>query len=100
MVTTAELAPYTTQHPARRDDRRAAQHYRGKVRDNYDLAAVRLIIATDRLSAFDKSSPHSLKYQVLTRSPLLVSGERDICPQPRHSTIPTPTCCCAAASTS
>src|SRR5205807_10285526 len=31
-------------------------HYRGKVRDNYDLPdGPRLIIATDRLSAFDRN---------------------------------------------
>ncbi|MCA6325443.1 phosphoribosylaminoimidazolesuccinocarboxamide synthase, partial [Phenylobacterium sp.] len=30
-------------------------HYRGKVRENYDLAdGRRVIIATDRLSAFDR----------------------------------------------
>jgi len=30
-------------------------HYRGKVRDNYDLPdGRRIIIATDRLSAFDR----------------------------------------------
>ena len=30
-------------------------HYRGKVRENYDLAdGRRIIIATDRLSAFDR----------------------------------------------
>ena len=30
-------------------------HYRGKVRDNYDLAdGRRIIVASDRLSAFDR----------------------------------------------
>lgn len=44
-------------------------HYRGKVRDNYDLPdGRRLIIATDRLSAFDLNiAAIPLKGQVLTQ---------------------------------
>ena len=44
-------------------------HYRGKVRDNYDLPeGRRLIIATDRLSAFDRNiAAIPLKGQVLTQ---------------------------------
>ena len=44
-------------------------HYRGKVRDNYDLPdGRRLIIATDRLSAFDRIlTAVPLKGQVLTQ---------------------------------
>src|ERR1700681_694744 len=44
-------------------------HYRGKVRDNYDLAdGQRIIIATDRLSAFDRSiAAIPCKGQVLTQ---------------------------------
>jgi phosphoribosylaminoimidazole-succinocarboxamide synthase len=44
-------------------------HYRGKVRDNYDLAdGRRLIVATDRLSAFDQIlTAIPLKGQVLTQ---------------------------------
>ena len=45
-------------------------HYRGKVRDNYDLPdGRRIIIASDRLSAFDRilaAIPH--KGQVLTQT--------------------------------
>ena len=44
-------------------------HYRGKVRDNYDLPdGRRIIIATDRLSAFDRNiAAIPLKGQVLTQ---------------------------------
>lgn len=44
-------------------------HYRGKVRDNYDLPdGTRLIIATDRLSAFDRAiAAIPFKGQVLTQ---------------------------------
>ena len=45
-------------------------HYRGKVRDNYDLPdGRRLIIATDRLSAFDRAiAAIPFKGQVLTQT--------------------------------
>src|ERR1700761_1024133 len=45
-------------------------HYRGKVRDNYDLLdGRRIIIATDRLSAFDRIiTAIPLKGQVLTQT--------------------------------
>ena len=45
-------------------------HYRGKVRDNYDLPdGRRLIIATDRLSAFDRAiAAIPCKGQVLTQT--------------------------------
>ena len=44
-------------------------HYRGKVRDNYDLPdGTRLIVATDRLSAFDRNiAAIPLKGQLLTQ---------------------------------
>jgi phosphoribosylaminoimidazole-succinocarboxamide synthase len=44
-------------------------HYRGKVRDNYDLPdGRRIIIATDRLSAFDRNiAAIPFKGQVLTQ---------------------------------
>src|SRR5271165_5665064 len=44
-------------------------HYRGKVRDNYDLPdGRRIIIATDRLSAFDRIiTAIPLKGQALTQ---------------------------------
>src|SRR5438477_8136955 len=57
-------------------------HYRGKVRDNYDLAdGRRLIVATDRLSAFDKIiTAIPLKGQVLTQiARFWFEATRDIC---------------------
>src|SRR5215472_12703876 len=44
-------------------------HYRGKVRDNYDLPdGQRIVIATDRLSAFDRViTAIPCKGQVLTQ---------------------------------
>jgi phosphoribosylaminoimidazole-succinocarboxamide synthase len=59
------------------------QHYRGKVRDNYDLPdGRRIIIASDRLSAFDRiliAIP--LKGQVLTQlARFWFDATRDICP--------------------
>jgi phosphoribosylaminoimidazole-succinocarboxamide synthase len=58
-------------------------HYRGKVRDNYDLAdGRRIIIATDRLSAFDRIiTAIPLKGQVLTQvARFWFDATRDICP--------------------
>src|ERR1700729_1317449 len=45
-------------------------HYRGKVRDNYDLPdGRRIIIATDRLSAFDRNvAAIPCKGEVLTQT--------------------------------
>jgi len=59
------------------------QHYRGKVRDNYDLAdGTRLIIATDRISAFDRIlAAIPLKGQVLTQvARFWFEATADICP--------------------
>src|ERR1700758_5053622 len=58
-------------------------HYRGKVRDNYDLPdGRRIIIATDRLSAFDQIlTAIPCKGQVLTQIARFWFDEtRDICP--------------------
>jgi len=58
-------------------------HYSGKVRDNYDLAdGRRIIIATDRLSAFDRIlTAVPLKGQVLTQvARYWFEATRDICP--------------------
>jgi phosphoribosylaminoimidazole-succinocarboxamide synthase len=57
-------------------------HYRGKVRDNYDLPdGRRIIIATDRLSAFDRIvTAIPLKGQALTQLARFWFDEtRDIC---------------------
>lgn len=58
-------------------------HYRGKVRDNYDLAdGSRIIIATDRISAFDRIlAAIPFKGEVLTQTARYWFGETaDICP--------------------
>ena len=58
-------------------------HYRGKVRDNYDLGdGRRIIIATDRLSAFDRIiTAIPLKGQVLTQlARFWFDATRDVCP--------------------
>ncbi len=58
-------------------------HYRGKVRDNYDLPdGRRIIIATDRLSAFDRIlTAIPLKGQVLTQiARFWFDATRALCP--------------------
>jgi phosphoribosylaminoimidazole-succinocarboxamide synthase len=58
-------------------------HYRGKVRDNYDLLdGRRIIIATDRLSAFDRIiTAIPFKGQVLTQiARFWFDAMRDVCP--------------------
>jgi len=58
-------------------------HYRGKVRDNYDLPdGRRIIIATDRLSAFDRViTAIPCKGQVLTQiARFWFDATRDVCP--------------------
>jgi phosphoribosylaminoimidazole-succinocarboxamide synthase len=58
-------------------------HYRGKVRDNYDLAdGRRIIITTDRLSAFDRIiTAIPFKGQVLTQiARFWFDTTSDICP--------------------
>jgi phosphoribosylaminoimidazole-succinocarboxamide synthase len=66
----ADLAPYLGHVLDAVDIPELPNHYRGKVRENYDLAdGRRILIATDRLSAFDivlASIP--LKGQVLTQT--------------------------------
>jgi len=58
-------------------------HYRGKVRENYDLPdGRRILIATDRLSAFDRNlTAIPLKGQVLTQlARFWFDKTADICP--------------------
>jgi phosphoribosylaminoimidazole-succinocarboxamide synthase len=58
-------------------------HYRGKVRDNYDLAdGRRIIIATDRLSAFDRAiAVIPFKGEVLTQTARFwFDRTADLCP--------------------
>ena len=83
MVTTAALAPYYANILRDATIAELPNHYRGKVRDNYDLAdGRRLIVATDRLSAFDKIiTAIPLKGQVLTQiARFWFEATRDLCP--------------------
>ena len=69
MTSTADLAPYAGHVLRDATIPELPNHYRGKVRENYDLAdGSRIIIATDRLSAFDRIiTAVPLKGQVLTQ---------------------------------
>ncbi len=83
MVTTTELVPYYGNILKDATIAELPNHYRGKVRDNYDLGdGRRIIIATDRLSAFDKIlTAIPLKGQVLTQlARFWFEATRDICP--------------------
>ncbi|HEX3501259.1 MAG TPA: phosphoribosylaminoimidazolesuccinocarboxamide synthase [Stellaceae bacterium] len=83
MVTTAELAPYYGNILRDATIAELPNHYRGKVRDNYDLKdGRRIIIATDRLSAFDRIiTALPFKGHVLTQiARFWFEATRDICP--------------------
>ncbi|HXP74894.1 MAG TPA: phosphoribosylaminoimidazolesuccinocarboxamide synthase [Stellaceae bacterium] len=69
MIATAALAPYYANILTDATIPELPSHYRGKVRDNYDLPdGRRILIATDRLSAFDRIlTAIPLKGQVLTQ---------------------------------
>ena len=69
MIDTAALAPYYANILTDATIPELPSHYRGKVRDNYDLPdGRRIMIATDRLSAFDRIlTAIPLKGQVLTQ---------------------------------
>ena len=69
MIDTAALAPYYANILTDATIPELPSHYRGKVRDNYDLPdGRRILIATDRLSAFDRIlTAIPLKGQVLTQ---------------------------------
>src|SRR5215469_8030554 len=69
MIDTAKLAPYYANILRDATIPELPAHYRGKVRDNYDLPDDRrILIATDRLSAFDRIlTTIPLKGQVLTQ---------------------------------
>jgi phosphoribosylaminoimidazole-succinocarboxamide synthase len=69
MIAAAALAPYCANILTDATIPELPNHYRGKVRDNYDLAdGRRILIATDRLSAFDRIlTAIPLKGQVLTQ---------------------------------
>ncbi|WP_043335010.1 phosphoribosylaminoimidazolesuccinocarboxamide synthase [Belnapia moabensis] len=83
MTSTADLAPYAGLVLRDAAIPELPNHYRGKVRENYDLPdGRRLIIATDRLSAFDRNiTAVPLKGQVLTQiARYWFDRTRDICP--------------------
>ena len=78
-----DLAPYAQYALTDAEIPGLPNHYRGKVRENYDLPdGRRLIIATDRLSAFDRIlTAVPLKGQVLTQlARFWFDRTADICP--------------------
>ena len=82
-ITDAALAPYAVYVLADAALPGLPNHYRGKVRENYDLPdGRRVIIATDRLSAFDIIlTTIPLKGQVLTqRARWWYEQTADLCP--------------------
>ena len=66
----ADLAPHAHQVLTEATLPDLPNHYRGKVRDNYDLAdGRRILITTDRISAFDRAlAAIPFKGEVLTRT--------------------------------
>lgn len=83
MVDQAALAAYADYVLEEATIPELPNHYRGKVRDNYDLPdGRRIIIASDRLSAFDRSlAAIPLKGQVLTQTARFwFEATADICP--------------------
>ena len=83
MVDTSTLAPYADHILRDATIAELPNHYRGKVRDNYDLPdGRRIIVATDRLSAFDRIiTAIPFKGQVLTQiARFWFEATREICP--------------------
>lgn len=83
MVDTAALGAYARYVLADATIPELPNHYRGKVRDNYDLPdGRRIIIASDRISAFDRNlAAIPLKGQVLTQTAKFwFEATADICP--------------------
>ena len=83
MTSTADLAPYADLRLRDAAIPELPNHYRGKVRENYDLPdGSRIIIATDRLSAFDRIiTAVPLKGQVLTQiARFWFDRTADLCP--------------------
>ena len=77
------LKPYLDHVLADIDLPSLPKHYRGKVRDNYDLPdGRRIIVTSDRLSAFDRNlTTIPLKGQALTQiARFWFDKTRDICP--------------------
>lgn len=81
-LNSASLAPYLDRVIADATIPELPNHYRGKVRDNYDLPdGRRILVATDRLSAFDRIlTVVPLKGQVLTQTARhWFEATRDVC---------------------
>jgi phosphoribosylaminoimidazole-succinocarboxamide synthase len=79
----SDLPPYLTHTIGEIDLPFLPNHYRGKVRDSYDLPdGRRIMVASDRLSAFDINlTTIPLKGQVLTQiARYWFDSTRDICP--------------------
>ncbi len=82
MVDTALLAPHLTNVLKDAFIPELPNHYRGKVRENYDLSdGRRILITTDRLSAFDRIlTAIPFKGQVLTQTARFwFEATKDIC---------------------
>lgn len=82
-MNTADLAPHAHQILADATLPELPDHYRGKVRENYDLAdGRRILITTDRISAFDRAlAAIPFKGQVLTQTARFwFERTGDICP--------------------
>ncbi len=80
---TATLAPYARQVLEDATLPELPNHYRGKVRDNYDLPdGRRILITSDRISAFDRAlAAIPFKGQVLTQTARFwFERTADICP--------------------
>lgn len=83
MLDEVALAPYAQHVLAQAEIPGLPNHYRGKVRENYDLPdGRRVLIATDRLSAFDRIlCAVPFKGEVLTRTARYwFEATGDICP--------------------
>lgn len=82
-MNTADLAPHAHQVLAEATLPELPNHYRGKVRDNYDLAdGRRILITTDRISAFDRAlAAIPFKGQILTQTARFwFERTGDLCP--------------------
>jgi phosphoribosylaminoimidazole-succinocarboxamide synthase len=83
MISPATLAPYAQHTLLDAVIPELPGHYRGKVRENYDLNnGTRVLIATDRVSAFDRNlAVIPLKGQVLTQTARFwFEATQNICP--------------------
>ena len=82
-MNTTDLAPHAHQVLAEATLPELPNHYRGKVRENYDLAdGRRILITTDRISAFDRAlAAIPFKGQVLTQTARFwFERTSDLCP--------------------